>query len=425
LDEYPNIDVQYGFEVTPLDFAANNDTAVSIRISQCSKPVARDNPTSINTGITDDTAITCDIDNSFMLTTRLLIGADGTARTIANSMEEIDTKVRGMMNPIRRLFAEKPFRVKRYIDDNQRVYKTIPLKLPSSWRGDLNYSARTKDGRVNFDALPADANGNYCGVLLLRKSDSQAKAYADPDELRKLLDHALPQFSKLLDDEAVSTIAMKPPSFLPSFRYAGPRLYQGGYTVLLGDSIHTVKPYFGLGANSALEDVQVLDEALNETSCIPEAVKVYSRKRAPESEALVKISRELDRPGLLGVFTFIIPLIMDSIFHKSAPKIFAPNIISMLQKQGINFQGVRRRKQIDRLLQLGLLSTGFYASTRAALYILRSLIPYSKKIIVPISFGLLLLAILNRSKGRVAKVLNPRQAPADVITIAEGRKAVK
>lgn len=29
-----------------------------------------------------------------------------------------------------------------------------------------------------------------------------------------------------------------------------------------GDCIHTVKPYFGVGVNSALEDVIVLDSAL-------------------------------------------------------------------------------------------------------------------------------------------------------------------
>jgi hypothetical protein len=30
-DKYPNIDVQYGYEIIPMDFSANNNTAVSIR----------------------------------------------------------------------------------------------------------------------------------------------------------------------------------------------------------------------------------------------------------------------------------------------------------------------------------------------------------------------------------------------------------
>jgi hypothetical protein len=384
--------------------------------------LARINPSTAGSDSTDEPTVLCDLDNSLLYSTNLLIGADGTARTIANAMEEIDAALHKARKPISRLLAKKPFRVRRYVDDNQRVYKTIPLKLPSSWRGDLNYSARTKDGRVNFDALPADANGNYCGVLLLRKNDPQAKANADPSELRSLLNHALPQFSKLLDDDAVSVIAQKPPSYLPSFRYAGPRLHQGDFTVILGDSIHTVKPYFGLGANSALEDVSVLEDALDQSSSTAEAMKLFSSKRAPESEALVKISRELDRPGLLGVFTFIIPLIMDSIFHKSAPQFFAPNIISMLQKQGITFQGVRRRKQMDRVLQLSLLTSGISASIYGAVSLMRLMIPYTQKNVFPVSLSLLGFALFTRFKGRVMQHLNPRQAPADVITIAEGRK---
>ena len=50
----------------------------------------------------------------------------------------------------------------------------------------------------------------------------------------------------------------KEPSSLPVFRYVGPRLHRGGTTALIGDAVHTVKPYFGLGVNSAFEDVQVL-----------------------------------------------------------------------------------------------------------------------------------------------------------------------
>ena len=44
--------------------------------------------------------------------------------------------------------------------------------------------------------------------------------------------------------------------------YTPTLIYRGTSTVLLGDTIHTVKPYFGLGLNSALEDVRYLEEAL-------------------------------------------------------------------------------------------------------------------------------------------------------------------
>lgn len=121
---------------------------------------------------------------------------------------------------------------------------------------------------------------------------------------------------------------------------------------------HTVKPYFGLGANSALEDVKILSNCIDETSDMKAAVHEFSKRRARDSMKLVTISRELDRPGKLGAITFIIPIILDAIFSKLAPKIFAPNIITMLQKDDMTFQEVARRKRQDRILQLGIIGGG-------------------------------------------------------------------
>jgi len=186
----------------------------------------------------------------------LLVGADGAARTLAAAMESDD--------------ATQTLRVTRYEDDNRRVYKTIPMSLPASstsattWRGDVNYSARTKDGRVVFDALPANADGEYCAVLLLKADDEFAQPGSDAAGLCALIDETLPQFAPLISEVTLTIVAAKPASNLPAFRYVGPTLQKGASTVLLGDVIHTVKPYFGLSANSALEDVIALRTALDE-----------------------------------------------------------------------------------------------------------------------------------------------------------------
>ena len=130
----------------------------------------------------------------------------------------------------------------------------------------------------------------------------------------------------------MKAVAAKPPSNIPRFRYVGPALHQGGSTVLLGDAIHTVKPYFGLGANSALEDVIALRTALDaHPNSMEKALASFSEARAGEAEALVRISRDLDRPGILGFVTFILPIILDGIFHGIAPQIFEKNTIALLQ----------------------------------------------------------------------------------------------
>ena len=250
------IELDYQKEVIPIDFDNDHGSSVLIGVSNCNSDFLRETPSNVGMQTMLESSL-CDTDSFELVSTKLLVAADGTQRTIANAMEVADKAKRDSMPLIKKLRYGPSFHIKRYEDDNQRVYKTIPFQVPKKWRKDLNYSARSKDGRILFDSLPADADGNQCGVLLLKKGDKLAEENSDPKKLREVFDKVLPQFSVLLDDEMIQGIARKPPSLLPSFRYAAPRLNQGDRTVILGDAIHTVKPYFGLGANSALEDVQV------------------------------------------------------------------------------------------------------------------------------------------------------------------------
>jgi kynurenine 3-monooxygenase len=103
-------------------------------------------------------------------------------------------------------------------EDNQRVYKTIPLKLPDGWRGDLNYSACTKDGKIDIDTLPASKNKDYCAVLLLRAGDPLAQPNTNSADLRKLLDEFPPMFSPLISHQTFEAVAVKPVCHLPTFR---------------------------------------------------------------------------------------------------------------------------------------------------------------------------------------------------------------
>lgn len=97
-----------------------------------------------------------------------------------------------------------------------------------------------------------------------------------------------------------------------------------------------------------------------------EAVLDFSKKRAPDIETLVRVSHDLDRPGLPGVFTFLVPIIMDAIFSKVAPQFFKPNVITMLQDEEITFQEAAGRKRLDRVAQVAILGSGFTVFFTAA-----------------------------------------------------------
>lgn len=147
-------------------------------------------------------------------------------------------------------------------------------------------------------------------------------------------------------------------------------MYRSGFGCLLGDTIHTVKPYFGLGLNSALEDVMSLENALNKhKDDLSKALPSYSRDRAKQAKAMVKMSKTLDG----GIFSFIIPLVIDSILSKKLPFIFAPNTITLLQNEKLSFTQVLWRKRLDRVMQFGLFSLIAVAVRQLALMLLYSL----------------------------------------------------
>lgn len=159
----------------------------------------------------------------------------------------------------------------------------------------------------------------------------------------------------------------------------------------------------------------MLGDVLKETSDTSKAVHEYTKRRAKEAEVLVKISRGLDRPGLLGFATFVFPLILDSIFNKLAPKLFAPNIISMLQRDGLTFRDVQNRKRMDRAGQVVILGTGFYGVSVAAKTLIRALARTTGRGNATIACGLMAIAALPAVLKKALFYLNPNLAPADVL----------
>lgn len=382
------VKIHYGCQVEPLDFEYKDGSRVLVQVTQCDAPGnasrLQDTPVSSQKHeVAPDTSL-CDIQ---LVETEFLVGADGTARTLANSMQVKDQQRWQSLSLLQKLTAPRPFRVRRYVDDNPRVYKTIPMSLPVDWRHDLNYSARTKGARINLDALPANGNGDYCAVLLLRQDDPFARPHTDPKLLREWMNEHLPQFSTLMDEITMAIVAEKPVSALPQFRYVGPRLHQGPRTVILGDCAHTVKPYFGLGANSALEDVLLLKQSLEQHSHdLTKVVQDFSKQRAKDSEVLVRLSRELDRPGGRGFVSFILPIILDSIFSGLLPRFFHPNIIAMMQREQYSFVQVARMKRFDRIKQVTILAValaGMVWSVQAGVNMLAHVLKTS----TPIAFA--------------------------------------
>ncbi|KAJ1409962.1 hypothetical protein B484DRAFT_413897 [Ochromonadaceae sp. CCMP2298] len=324
------------------------------------------------------------------LRTPLVVGADGTNSAVRAAMQQ--------QNP-------SGVRVKKWEDNNVRLYRTIPLHAPSSvaaaesdselagdseeaqrqraaldaavpyWGRGLTLSARTAK-ELNLEALPTK-EGVYLGVVLFRPNDTRLEALKTAADSRAFFGEHFPMFSPFLKEKDLGAFATRNDSRFQRFQFAGPELHVGSTAVLVGDAIHTVKPYFGLGVNSALEDVLVLREAMKSDAKVqkptsegeaaptpfsvsPNALRTYSNLRAGEAKALVELSQHFDR----GLLQFLLPLLLDRFLHKLLPAVFSPPMLTSMQDERNKFAPVRRRKHVERLLQGALLASLFAVAVR-------------------------------------------------------------
>ena len=147
-----------------------------------------------------------------------MVGKDGVARVVDSSFVigaegggrgRSQTTVRDAME------RDGAIEVVRYEDKNVRVYRTIPLVLADKsdgsgkkkWRGDLNYSARTKSD-VNLDALPTKA-GTHLGVVLYRPWDTQIKDLATAADAKRFFANVFPQFLPFVRDGDLERFAQQ------------------------------------------------------------------------------------------------------------------------------------------------------------------------------------------------------------------------
>ena len=106
--------------------------------------------------------------------------------------------------------------------------------------------------------------GNLVGLVLFKEDDQEVLSLSTKEESATFLKNEFPGLFPIMPQSEIEAFAGRTPGKLPYFKYAGPDLHYADKVVLLGDVIHTVKPYFGLGVNSALNDVTVLKEKLQE-----------------------------------------------------------------------------------------------------------------------------------------------------------------
>lgn len=106
--------------------------------------------------------------------------------------------------------------------------------------------------------------GSQIGQIFFNIDDDEVLGITTEEQAAEFLKTEFPNMFPLIPHSEVKAFVQQPSSKVPTFQYAWPDLHYSNSVVLAGDAIHTVKPYFGLGVNSALDDVRWLHQCLTQ-----------------------------------------------------------------------------------------------------------------------------------------------------------------
>lgn len=110
----------------------------------------------------------------------------------------------------------------------------------------------------------------------------------------------------------------------------------GDSCVLLGDSSHTMVPFYGMGMNTGLEDVRIFFEEFIDVAhrkrsisafCHPGVTEAYTKYRLPDVQAMTDIARQHFNELKTGVpsKTHMTRNLIESSLHKHVPALgFVP-----------------------------------------------------------------------------------------------------
>jgi kynurenine 3-monooxygenase len=234
-----------------------------------------------------------------------------------------------------------------------------------------------KGRRMALAALPASHADDPRSVNIILHRSHHFWSLKGPHEIGDYLEAAFPQLDikALVGERELREFSELETGYFPQPQYARRIHFQHGKgadaqdVLLIGDAAHAFPPDLGMGVNTALEEVHLLGELLNESDDdISTASRNFEARRLPENRALVRLVQRThpyqynQEPWRLKLW-FVKFLCQKKLHQLSRGWIPQPAFV-LSQKHLLNFVNMERQaKRADRAfyaLLIGLMA-GFLA----------------------------------------------------------------
>ncbi len=176
-------------------------------------------------------------------------------------------------------------------DELEHGYKelTIPPAADGGHRIDPNALHIWPRGTHMMIALPNPDGSFTCTLFWPFDGPVGFERITEPGDVVAVFERQFPDALDLMPDLTIEYVA-NPTSSLVTIRCQP--WHHEGTVILLGDACHAVVPFYGQGANAALEDITILMDELASYPDRSEAFAAFFERRKPDADALDQLARD-------------------------------------------------------------------------------------------------------------------------------------
>ena len=254
---------------------------------------------------------------------------------------------------------------------------TLPPRFPLDENGnelttsEMSYAVRSafKDPKtkISLGLLPLKNPDEYRSANIITKPNHKIWELKNGEEMYDFLKKSFPQIpiDKIISLQEAQRFAASEGGSFPTPQYCcgfySKLNYEKAFIVLLGDAIHSFPPDLGQGVNSALEDVCILNDALESNdNNLSNALEQYESLRLPDIKALIRLM-QIGYPwqynqAPIRKKLWNINVIFRLLLSKALPSILSPQVVFLIRNQNISYQEILLREQrTTRILYVSIL----------------------------------------------------------------------